>query len=86
MDLRVRGVDGTVWERFRARASAQGKVLGAALTEAMELWLAQVNGEHRLADIPSWDWGPGTEGSSEEIDGVIYGKEGGSAGRPCGND
>jgi hypothetical protein len=75
MNITIRGLNESVFRKFKARAVEEGMKLGEALTQAMESWIKQrpVKKSMTLLDIESFNWGPGTERSSLEIDKIIYG-------------
>jgi len=75
----VRDVDEEVLREFRTRAVKEGMKMGKALTQAMKRWLrekekATVDPKILLRAKP-FDWGPGTERTSKEIDEVVYGSK-----------
>ena len=75
MNITIRDLDERVYRRFKAKAVGEGVKLGDAVTQAMSLWLSETGARPRskLGEIPSFDWGKGTERSSAEIDGILYG-------------
>ena len=52
--------------------------LGNALTNAMRTWLVKERSEKKVKkhflDLKPFDWGEGTEGSSVEVDEILYAK------------
>ena len=52
--------------------------LGNALTNAMRTWLVKERSEKKVKkhflDLEPFDWGEGTEGSSVEVDEILYAK------------
>ncbi len=76
MNVTIRGLKESVFRKFKARAVEQGMKLGEALTMAMENWLKQPPPKRALTvlDLEVFDWGPGTEKSSLEIDKILYGE------------
>ncbi len=76
MNVTIRGVDEVVFRRFKAKAVEEGMKLGEALTQAMALWIRERSGKPRgsLLEIKPFDWGPGTERASLEIDAILYGE------------
>ena len=74
--IAVRDVDVEVYRKFRARAIQERLKLGKALTHAMREWAernkANYNKKHG-PQIKPFDWGHGTEKTSEEIDKILYG-------------
>lgn len=77
MNITMRGLQENVFRQFKAKAVEEDLRLGDAITQAMQLWLKdkgkKAGHRGRLSDLPSWDWGPGTEKSSQEIDKTLYG-------------
>ena len=75
MNITIRDLDERVYRRFKAKAVGEGIKLGDAVAQAMTLWISETGDRprSRLSEIPSFNWGKGTERSSEEIDGVLYG-------------
>jgi len=74
--ITIRDVDEEVLREFRARAVKEKMKMGRALTHAMKSWLrekkkARVEPKILLRAKP-FDWGPGTERTSKEIDKILY--------------
>ncbi len=80
----IRNVDEELFRKFRAWAIQRKLNLGFALTEAIKIYLDQMNMEiqklnkekeafRKLAKLKPLDLGPGTERLSEEIDDILYG-------------
>lgn len=73
----VRDVDVETFRKFRARAIAQKLKLGEAITQAMEEALKKKDkhkrGNKALLNMKPFDFGPGTEKTSMEIDKILYG-------------
>ncbi len=71
----VRDVDEQVLREFKARATKEKMKMGKALTEAMKRWLSEkektVDPKVLLRAKP-FDWGPGTERTSQKIDEILY--------------
>lgn len=76
MNITIRGLNESVFRKFKARAIERGMKLGEALTLAMENWLKQPSPKRSLTvlDLEVFDWGPGTEKVSVEIDKILYGE------------
>jgi len=77
--ITVRNVDEDVLRKFKARAIEEKMKIGEALTQAMSKWLREkksitVNPKILLRAKP-FDWGPGTEATSKEIDEILYGSK-----------
>lgn len=77
LNVTIRELNERVFRRFKAKAVEEGMKLGEALTQAMESWLREGKAEVRpkISDIKPFNWGKGTEGSSLEIDKVLYGEK-----------
>ena len=78
MNITIRGLQESIFRKFKARAAEENVTLGNALSQAMEAWLKKGEaGEPRakLSDLKITNWGKGTERSSEEIDRIAYGEE-----------
>lgn len=77
MNITIRGVDEKVFRKFKGEAVKEGTKLGGAVTKAMKSWLDTRGKENRheksLLELKPFDWGPGTEKSSAEIDETLYG-------------
>jgi hypothetical protein len=70
----IRNIDPKALQRLRVEAKRKGITMGDSLTEAIEQYLTQPNRKFDASKIPVWDWGPGNERVSEEIDEILYGK------------
>ena len=77
MIVSVRDVDPKVFKEFKAKATYEKTKTGTALTHALLLWLSNSKEKPvkktKLSEFPSWDWGPGTENASREVDQYVYG-------------
>ncbi len=77
----IRNIDAKAYRMLKSRAALEGRPIGALLSDAIRLYLAgrvierksKRRGSTSIADLPSWDFGPGSERWSEEIDEVLYG-------------
>ncbi len=74
----IRGIDEETYIKFRERAIAKRLRVGEALTLAMKEWLEKEEKREKinpknLLKLKPFDWGPGTERTSEEIDEILYG-------------
>lgn len=75
MDKTIRNLDGRVYRALKARAAAEGKTMGEAVSEAILGYLARpAAGAASLADLVPQDLGPGTETLSENLDALVYGR------------
>lgn len=75
MNITVRDLNEEVFRRFKGKAAERGLKMGAAVTRAMQLFIAQEArkpgrkaGTIRLSDLTKGD------STSEEIDSLLYGK------------
>lgn len=76
MDKTIRNLDARAFRALKARAAAEGKTVGEAVSEAIRAYLARPGAIERgasLADLAPQDFGPGTEGLSEAVDRLVYG-------------
>lgn len=82
----VREVDEEVFRKFRAKTVEEKMKLGYALSLAMKLWIEkekkkeenkenELKGVKQLLKVKPFNFGPGTEKLSSEIDKILYGKE-----------
>jgi plasmid stability protein len=75
MDKTIRNLDKRAYRALKARAAAEGKTLGQAVSEAILAYLARpASGSATLADLAPQDLGPGTETLSDDVDAVVYGR------------
>ncbi len=70
----IRNLDPKVYKRLKLEAARKNIAVGDALSEAIELYLTQPNRKFDASKIIPFDWGPGNERVSEEIDEILYGK------------
>ena len=77
----VRDVDENVLREFKSTAVRRNLRLGVALSLAMRTWLQQGNDEVKkdnlkrvraLAKVGPFDFGPGSERLSEQVDDIVY--------------
>ena len=77
----IRNIDPKAYRMLKSRAAIEERPIGAVLSDAIRLYLAGTmglkkgrrRGARSIADLPVWDFGPGSEHDSEEIDEVLYG-------------
>lgn len=76
MNITVRDLNEAVFRKFKGKAAERGMKMGAAVTRAMQLFIAQEAqkqvrkaGTIRLSDLTK-----GSDSTSEEIDSLLYGK------------
>ena len=75
--ITVRDVDEEVLRKFKVMITSDRMKMGQELTHAMKEWMRQ---KEQLEKIDStqflrakpFDWGKGTEKTSEEIDDILY--------------
>ncbi len=74
MNITIRNIQESIFRKLKAKAAEEDLKIGDALTQAIELWLKtrSEKPKGKLSDIPTFDWGKGTEHSSTEIDKVLY--------------
>jgi len=75
----IRDVDEEVLREFRTHAVKEKMKMGKALTQAMKRWLREkqktkIKTKSLLRAKP-FDWGPGSERTSIEIDEILYGRK-----------
>ena len=77
--ITVRDVDEKTLRNFRAHAIQKRVKMGDALTDAMKRWIKEDERQEPdprlLLKIKSFDWGLGTEKTSEEVDMILYGSK-----------
>ena len=74
----VRDVDIEVFKKFRAMNIEERAKVGEALTKLMKKALMErekrKDSKIRLPRLKPFNWGPGTEKTSSEIDEILYGR------------
>ncbi len=77
VNITIRGIDESVYKRFKAKAVEEGMKLGEAATHVMEIWIEQRGKKPRktLLDMKPFSWGDNTEKTSVQIDQIVYGEE-----------
>ncbi|MDE1857424.1 MAG: hypothetical protein KGH98_05120 [Candidatus Micrarchaeota archaeon] len=75
VNITIRGLQEVVFRKFKSKAAEEDMKLGEALTQAMEMWVKEDEKRRRpkFRGMPKFDWGEGTENSSQEIDRILYG-------------
>jgi hypothetical protein len=75
MNITIRDLNESLFRKFKSTAVEDGIKLGAALNQAMHLWIEknQNKPKGKLGDIKTSDWGKGSENASADIDYVLYG-------------
>ena len=76
MNVCVRGIREDVFRQFKAESIREGKKMGEAVNEALNLWLREnqpTQTKRRLCELKPVHFGPGTENLSREIDELVYG-------------
>lgn len=76
----IRDVDEVTFRKFRAISIEEKIRLGKAITFAMSDYIEkqhikkkQKNNAKELLKVKPFNWGPGTEKTSKEIDEILYG-------------
>ena len=82
MDRLIRNIDPKAYRSLKAIAAAEGRPMGAVITDAINLYVwgslkppKRPRKGRSIADLPVFDGGPGSEKWSEEIDEVLYGSK-----------
>ena len=81
MNVAIRDVNPELFRKFKAEAVKEGMKMSTAISEAIKFWLdnrvsyKSTKKKKTLADFKPWDWGPGSENASQEIDKFLYGWE-----------
>lgn len=74
VQISVKGVDREAFKDFKAASVKNGFKLGAALTLAMEKFVAELNRKRvEFTSLKPVSWGKGTERISEQVDEILYG-------------
>ncbi len=81
--IAVRDVDEEIFRSFRAKAIEHRMNLGSAVTVAMRQWVetdkpkktAQRRVHKIKGGVKPFNWGKGTENTSNEIDEILYGSK-----------
>jgi hypothetical protein len=76
MNTTIRGLDPQAYKELKARAALEDRPIGDLVNDAIRGYLlrpAPMEKTGSLRDIKPWDFGPGTEHLSEEIDHILYG-------------
>lgn len=76
MDTTIRNLDRDAYRRLKARAALAGMTIGEVVNEAIRTYLSHPGPEARefgWEDLRPFEFPPGTEHLSEEIDRIVYG-------------
>lgn len=76
MDATIRNLDDDAYRALKAFAASQGLTVGDALNKIIRAYVRGPNAwpkTGRITDLPSFDWGPGSEHVTDEIDSIVYG-------------
>ena len=75
IQISIRDVNKEIFNEFKALSVKKRMTLGQALTLAMNEWLDEEKElpKKSLLKMKTWDWGKGTESTSEEVDQILYG-------------
>lgn len=74
--ITIRGADKGLFLEFKAEAVRERKRVGDVFNALIREWLSRHKPTQRklsLLDIKPFDFGPGTENLSQEVDEVLYG-------------
>lgn len=75
MDTTIRNLDPETYRQLKARAASEGKTLGEAVNEAMQVYLAhpgQTRKRGSLRDLTPEEYSRESERLSEEVDQIVY--------------
>jgi hypothetical protein len=75
MNTTIRGLDPNSYKELKARAALENRPIGELVNDAIRSYLsrpAPLEKNLSLRDLKPWDFGPGTENLSQEIDDVAY--------------
>jgi hypothetical protein len=72
MDRMIRNIDKSAYRLLKTQAASEGRTIGEVLSDAIRLYIGrpiQFKGKRNraLADLPVWDFGPGSEHWSDEV-------------------
>ena len=75
MNITVRDLNDEVFRRFKGRAAERGMKMGAAVTQAMQLFIARdAQKSKRQALKRLQERGKPTDATSKEIESLLYGE------------
>lgn len=84
MDTTIRNLDAGAYRALRARAVLEGRTVGELISEAIRAYLARARGAEKHGSLRALKPEPfpeGNEGSSSEIDSIVYGHRRGTGRR-----
>jgi plasmid stability protein len=74
MDTTIRNLDEQAYKALRARAVLEGRTVGELVNEAIRGYLARPTpGKRSFREAKPFDFPPGNENLSSEIDEILYG-------------
>ncbi len=76
VNIAVRDVSDELFRELKALAAQRGTSVGQELNQALSTYLSgqfKRKKKLRFLDLEPWDWGPGNERASMEIDETLYG-------------
>lgn len=75
MNITIRDLNDSLFRKFKSAAVEDNIKLGAALNQAMVLWVERNKHKRKgkLSELKPFDWGKGSENASTDIDEVLYG-------------
>ncbi len=74
VQVSIRNINPDVFKEFKAQVVKEGLNVGKAITFAMIEWLEQKNPKKDFLELKPFDWGPGTENTSKDMDRILYGE------------
>ena len=72
VNITIRNVNRKIYQEFKAEAARRGLTMGQALTLAMKEFITPEKKEISILDFKPFDWGKGTEKTSEDVDKILY--------------
>ncbi|MBI5228318.1 hypothetical protein HY988_07025 [Candidatus Micrarchaeota archaeon] len=79
VSVTLRNFDNELYKELKSEAVKDDITISEALTQAVSVWLSVHKHKKKkksVFDFKPVDFGPGSEKSSQEIDQVLYGKDG----------
>ena len=77
MNITIRNIDDELYHKFKAEAVRAGLTIGAAVNDAMQVWIAHKNKKapkYSFLQYEGVDFGAGTENLSEDYEQHLYGE------------
>ena len=77
LNITLRDLDAQTYEGLRVRAVLEGRTVGETINQAIRDYLARLTpGKRSLREAQRFNFPPGNETLSSEIDRVLYGVDG----------